>query len=79
MGQSGARSGVGRFACALRDVGRPRVLQRVAAVLRRQPDKPVLVRGDHAADYGSVVAAMVLLQQAGIRGVGLVTESPEAR
>jgi biopolymer transport protein TolR len=55
------------------------LVQRGAAVLRRQPDKPVLVRGDHAADYGSVVAAMVLLQQAGIRGVGLVTDSPEAR
>ena len=54
-------------------------VQRVAAVLRRQPDKPVLVRGDHAADYGSVVAAMVLLQQADIRGIGLVTESPEAK
>jgi biopolymer transport protein TolR len=54
------------------------LVQRVAAVLRRQPAKPVMVRGDHAADYGSVVAAMVLLQQAGISGVGLVTESPEA-
>ena len=53
------------------------LVQRVAAVLRRQPAKPVMVRGDHAADYGSVVAAMVLLQQAGISGVGLVTESPE--
>ena len=54
------------------------LVQRVAAVLRRQPAKPVMVRGDHSADYGSVVAAMVLLQQAGITGVGLVTESPEA-
>ena len=54
------------------------LVQRVAAVLRRQPAKPVMVRGDHAADYGSVVAAMVLLQQAGISGVGLVTDSPEA-
>jgi biopolymer transport protein TolR len=59
-------------------VGGDALVQRVAAVLRRQPAKPVMVRGDHAADYGSVVAAMVLLQQAGITGVGLVTESPEA-
>lgn len=51
--------------------------QRVAAVLRRRQDKTVLVRGDHAADYGSVVAAMVLLQQAGAPSVGLVTEPPE--
>jgi biopolymer transport protein TolR len=55
------------------------LVQRVAAVLRRQPAKPVMVRGDHAADYGSVVAAMVLLQQAGIDGVGLVTEPPETQ
>jgi biopolymer transport protein TolR len=51
--------------------------QRVAAVLRRRHDQSVLVRGDHAADYGSVVAAMVLLQQAGVPSVGLVTEPPE--
>jgi biopolymer transport protein TolR len=55
------------------------LVQRVAAVLRRQPAKPVMVRGDHAADYGSVIAAMVLLQQAGIDGVGLVTEPPETQ
>ena len=51
--------------------------QNVAAVLRRQPRKSVLVRGDHAVDYGSVVSAMVLLQQAGVPNVGLVTETPE--
>jgi biopolymer transport protein TolR len=60
-------------------VGGDALVQRVAAVLRRQPAKPVMVRGDHAADYGSVVAAMVLLQQAGIDGVGLVTEPPETQ
>jgi len=49
----------------------------VAAVLRRQPQKPVLVRGDRAVDYGTVVSAMVLLQQAGVPSVGLVTEPPE--
>lgn len=49
----------------------------VAAVLRRQPGKTVLVRGDHAVDYGAVVTAMVLLQQAGVPNVGLVTDPPE--
>jgi biopolymer transport protein TolR len=53
--------------------------QRVAAVLRRSPKRSVLVRGDQAANYGSVVAAMVLLQQAGVPDVGLVTESPEEK
>ena len=49
----------------------------VAAVLRRQPGKSVMVRGDHSVDYGAVVAALVLLQQAKIPKVGLVTEPPE--
>jgi len=53
------------------------LVQNVAAVLRRQPRKSVLVRGDHAVDYGSVVSAMVLLQQAGVPNIGLVTEPPE--
>ena len=53
------------------------LVQRVSAVLRRRQDRTVLVRGDHAVDYGTVVAAMVLLQQAGVPNVGLVTEPPE--
>jgi len=53
------------------------LVQTVAAVLRRQPQKSVLVRGDHAVEYGAVVSAMVLLQQAGVPNVGLVTEPPE--
>ena len=53
------------------------LVQRVSAILRRRQDQTVLVRGDHTVDYGTVVAAMVLLQQAGVPGVGLVTEPPE--
>jgi biopolymer transport protein TolR len=47
---------------------------RAAAVLRQRPKTPVLVRGDASVDYGRVVAAMALLQQAGAEKVGLVTE-----
>ena len=47
---------------------------RAAAVLRQRPKVSVLVRGDSAVDYGLVVAAMSLLQQAGAAKVGLVTE-----
>ncbi|HFD79531.1 MAG TPA: protein TolR [Gammaproteobacteria bacterium] len=47
---------------------------RAAAVLRRRPNATVLVRGDANVDYGKVVFAMSLLQQAGARKVGLVTE-----
>lgn len=36
-----------------------------------------LVRGDQAVDYGTVVAAMVALQKAGVPSVGLVTRPPQ--
>lgn len=36
--------------------------------------RPVLVRGDKNANYGKVMEAMVLLQQAGAKGVGLITQ-----
>ena len=35
---------------------------------------PVYVKGDKAVDYGHVVHAMVLLQQAGANDVGLITQ-----
>jgi biopolymer transport protein TolR len=53
------------------------LVNNLSAVLRRQPGKRVLVRGDHSVDYGAVVATLVLLQQAEIPKVGLVTEPPE--
>ena len=52
------------------------VRQRMAAVLRRTPDKPVLVWGDQRVAYGDVVVVMTALQEAGAPSVGLVTESP---
>ena len=36
--------------------------------------RPVLVRGDKNANYGKVLEAMALLQQAGAKSVGLITE-----
>ena len=55
----------------------PTIRDRVAAVIRRSPDKPVLVWGDRAVPYGEVVTVMVALQEAGVPSVGLVTENPE--
>jgi len=51
------------------------MMARVAAVLRRKPQTPVMVRGDRDANYGDVVHAMTRLQAAGAPSVGLVTES----
>jgi biopolymer transport protein TolR len=46
-------------------------------VLKYKPKTPILVRGDRDADYGSVVSAMVLIQEGGAPNVGLITEVPE--
>ena len=53
-----------------------RVVELAAAVLRRNPQTPVLVNADQRVPYGSVVRAMVLLQQAGAASVGFLTEAP---
>lgn len=52
------------------------ILARTAAVLRQKPATPVLVKGDRGVDYGRVIQAMVLLQQAGAASVGLMTDPP---
>lgn len=39
--------------------------------------RPVLVRGDKNVNYGKVVEAMVLLQEAGAKSVGLITQPAE--
>ena len=49
-------------------------LVRATAALRRAPQRVVLVKGDAAVNYGRVVAAMVMLQQAGASKVGFLTE-----
>ncbi len=49
-------------------------LARATAALRRAPQRVVLVKGDRAVDYGRIVAAMVMLQQAGASKLGFLTE-----
>ena len=50
------------------------LLEVAGAALRREPERPVLVKADRAVPYGRVVEGMVLLQQAGAKKVGFVTE-----
>ena len=52
------------------------IKDRVGKVLLQKPQTPVLVWGDSAVDYGSVVNLMSELQLAGAPSVGLVTEPP---
>ncbi|MDC9725827.1 MAG: protein TolR [Gammaproteobacteria bacterium] len=53
------------------------LMTKVAAVLRRSPNTPIMVKGDSAVNYGQVVTAMALLQKAGAPSVGLITKQPE--
>ncbi len=53
------------------------LLTRVSALLKYQPEIPVLVGGDSQVPYGQVVQVMTLLQQAGVPSVGMITDPPE--
>ena len=55
------------------------IKQRVKVVLKRNPEKVVMVWGDAAVPYGEVVVLMSELQEAGAPSVGLVTEAPVRR
>ena len=56
----------------------PEVLvNRVGALIKYRPELPVLVKGDAGVNYGRVVQSMALLQGAGVKGIGLITEPPE--
>jgi biopolymer transport protein TolR len=51
-----------------------KIVSITSAILKEQPETPVLVKADRAVPYGNVVGAMVLLQQAGADTVGFVTD-----
>ena len=50
------------------------MVDQVVAALRKEPKRPVMVRGDAKGPYQNVVKTLVLLQQANVESVGLVTE-----
>ena len=52
----------------------PSQLQNIVINLAKINNKPVYIRGDEAASYGEVVKAMALIQNAGIKNIGLVTK-----
>ena len=53
------------------------VVERASAVLRRNPEIPMYVRGDEGVAHGRVMHGFALLKQAGADRVVLVTELPE--
>ncbi|WP_417594519.1 protein TolR [Oceanospirillum sp.] len=50
---------------------------KVGKITRQNPDVQVLVRGDKNVEYGAVVQLMSVLQQAGARNIGLLSQPPE--
>lgn len=49
----------------------------VSAIVRRNPDVPVMVGGDERATYGQVYGAINLLREAGVVKVGLMSDPTE--
>jgi len=53
---------------------------KVRAIVNQNPDVSVLVAGDATANYQQVMSALVLLQNADVRKVGLMSQSgPQAQ
>lgn len=46
----------------------------IREILSKDKGSPIYVRGDKDVDYGRVVTVMVMLQDAGAEGVGLITD-----
>ena len=54
------------------------LVETVKVMVGRNPEMQVLVGGDEQVDYGLVYNAMVLLQKAGVKKVGLMSDPLEA-
>ena len=52
---------------------------RVATVLRANPQAQIYLRGDHSVDYGTIVKVMAALKTAGAPKVGLMTTPPPVK
>jgi biopolymer transport protein TolR len=55
------------------------VSARATAALRREPEKPVLLKADESIPYGRAVDAMVILQRSGAKKVGFITDPLDSR
>jgi biopolymer transport protein TolR len=51
--------------------------EQAGKILRSRPDAAVYVRADQKLDYGEVVRVMTVLQKAGAKSVGLITDPPD--
>ncbi|PTU31951.1 protein TolR [Stenotrophobium rhamnosiphilum] len=55
------------------------LISRITSTLQKAPDTMVLVQGDTKVSYGEVAHAMTLLQQAGIKKIGFITQPQDAQ
>jgi len=53
-----------------------KIAERTKQIIQANPKIKVLVEGDEAIQYKSVIQLMSLLQSAGAKSVGLITEPP---
>lgn len=51
--------------------------EQAGKILRARTDVPVYIKADHVLSYGDVVAVMTVLQKAGAKSVGLITDPPQ--
>ncbi|MCL6416324.1 protein TolR [Aestuariirhabdus sp. Z084] len=55
-------------------IGLSLLTEQVSKILRAQPQRPVMIKGDQKVPYGAVVTAMASLQESGVDNVGLITD-----
>jgi len=72
----------GGYSLKMQDMPQQRVdaavlAAKVSAFVKTNPEVAVFVAGDRRADYDTVYQAMVLLQQAGVERVGLMSNSAD--
>ncbi|MCL5043783.1 MAG: protein TolR [Deltaproteobacteria bacterium] len=53
--------------------------QKLAAIAVERPDRQVFIRADELVPYGTVIRVMAALKAAGVRNVGMITETPSAQ
>ena len=61
------------------EIGADALVQQVKDALQIDPKRPVMVRGDANGPYQNVMSTLVLLQQAEVGSVGLVTDPEDAQ
>lgn len=66
----------GRFFLGAARVEDAALGEKVRALLAERGQAQAYVRADHRVDYGRVMQAMVSLQQAGVKNIGLITKPP---